>query len=146
MTLLSMMPERLRSLIRPTPAVRSTAVAAVQSADYLFHQWLAFAGVLLFSLFLLWQRNVLAMLQEADPTGITLIITVVFLGSTVWCGFRIARLCAERARMERWIAAHQKGSSPAEESWITRYFRDFLDSGVTTKADRAQLTDVLAER
>ena len=51
-------------------------------------EWLALGGLLLFAGWLLGLRGVWALLLGADPTGITLIIVVVFAGATLWCGSR----------------------------------------------------------
>jgi hypothetical protein len=112
-----------------------------QAPETLFLVWLAFAGVLLFAAALLWQTGVWRMLADADPTGITLLIIAVFSGSTLWCGLRCRRLCAERASLEAWRDRRRTGAAPGS---IDAYFRS-LD-GAASEAGRGALTEVLAER
>lgn len=122
----------------------------------LFLQWLAFAGVLLFAAFLLWQRNVWHMLVEADPTGITLLIIAVFTGATIWCGLRASRLADERKALDDFIASFRiNGHAPepsrnmgdaVNDRWTIAYLRDLLRKRHAGERDHSQLTDILAER
>lgn len=112
------------------------------SADTLFMTWLAFAGVLLFGAALLWQHGVWAMLLDADPTGITMIIVIVFAAATLWCGRRSQRLCAERACMEGW----RRGAASPPHGHIDDYFRNLLAQRPADAGARGRLAEVLAER
>lgn len=118
------------------------------SAHTLLLTWLAFAGVLLFAAALLWQYGVWAMLLDADPTGITMIIVAVFAAATVRCGWRSHRLCGERASMDAWRSGlhglHGLHGRPA--SHIDTYFRDLLAQRPQDAGARGRLADVLAER
>jgi hypothetical protein len=70
-------------------------------------EWLALAGLLGFATWLLGVRGVWALLLSADPTGITLVIIVVFFTATLWCGARSRVLQRQRAallRGEGWAA------------------------------------------
>lgn len=127
-----MKPMRALSRMRPAPA-------DAPSADALFLQWLAFAGLLLFAAFLLWQANVWAALVDADPTGITLIIIAVFTGATLWCGVRSRRLALESASLDAWTKA---GAPASEAGCIDAYFRALGRQ----RADTRSLTDILSER
>jgi hypothetical protein len=83
---------KMRSL-RPTGLVRPLAV----SAQSLFWAW-ALQGLL--ALFLAWwllQRGVWAALVEGDPSRISLVITVLALVLTLWCGRRAWVLQAQAA-------------------------------------------------
>lgn len=62
----------------------------------LFLVWLAYAGVLSFGGSMLVSRGALQRLIDADPTGLTLVILLVFAGSTAWCGWRAWVLCRVR--------------------------------------------------
>ncbi|MDE2371251.1 MAG: MotA/TolQ/ExbB proton channel family protein [Burkholderiales bacterium] len=59
-----------------------------EAAEPLWLEWLALAGVLGFATWLLGLRGVWALLLKSDPTGITLVIIVVFAAATLWCGAR----------------------------------------------------------
>ena len=78
-------------------------------AEPLWLEWMALAGVLLFSTWLLGARGVWGLLLRSDPTGITLIIILVFAGATLWCGSRSAVLQAQRKALHR------------PNSWATEY-------------------------
>jgi hypothetical protein len=112
------------------------------SADTLFMTWLAFSGVLLFGAALLWQYGVWAMLLDADPTGITMTIVVIFAAATLWCGRRSRRLCAERASMDGW----RRGAGGGSPGHIDDYFRNLLSQQPADAGARGRLADVLAER
>lgn len=60
-------------------------------------EWLTLAGLLVFGTWLLGIKGVWALLLSADPTGITLVIIVVFFGSTIWCGVRSRELQQQRS-------------------------------------------------
>lgn len=64
-------------------------------------EWLTLAGMLAFATWLLGVRGVWALLLTADPTGITLVIIVIFFGSTLWCGMRSRELQRQRAALEQ---------------------------------------------
>jgi len=51
-------------------------------------EWLALAGLFAFAGWLLGVQGVWGLLLRSDPTGITLVIIVVFSLSTLWCGMR----------------------------------------------------------
>ena len=74
-------------------------------------EWLALGGMLLFGSWLLGMRGVWALLLSSDPTGITLVIIVVFFASTLWCGARSRELQRQRrlltqASGEGWAAEY----------------------------------------
>lgn len=62
----------------------------------IWFEWLALGGMLLFGSWLLGMRGVWALLLASDPTGITLVIIVVFFASTLWCGARSRELQRQR--------------------------------------------------
>ena len=123
-------------------ALPARAHAAPASPDTLLMAWLAFAGVLLFAAVLLWQHGVWAMLLEADPTGITMLIVAIFAAATLRCGWRSRRLGRERASMEAWRCGLQ--GRPGGD--IDAYFRDLIAQRPMDAGARGRLADVLAER
>ena len=66
----------------------------------LWFEWLALGGMLAFGAWLLGVRGVWAMLLSSDPTGLTLMITLVFIASTLWCGARGRELQRQRTLLE----------------------------------------------
>ncbi len=63
-------------------------------------EWLTLGGLLVFATWLLGVRGVWGLLLRSDPTGLTLVIIVVFAGSTLWCGARSRELQRQRRLME----------------------------------------------
>jgi hypothetical protein len=82
--------------VRGTPPQR-----AHDLPEPLLLEWLALAGLLAFATWLLGVRGVWALLLSADPTGITLVIIVVFFCATLWCGTRSRTLQQQRAALSR---------------------------------------------
>jgi len=98
-------------------------------------EWLALGGLLLFATWLLGIRGVWALLLSSDPTGLTLIIIVVFAGATGWCGTRAKVLQDQRRAME--AAKHQPGQRP--DCWAAEYWR------ASSSGDPATALDLLLE-
>ena len=69
------------------------------AAEPLWLEWLALGGVFGFATWLLGARGVWGLLLRSDPTGITLVIIVVFAAATLWCGARAGLLQRERAAL-----------------------------------------------
>lgn len=79
-------------------------------------EWFALAGMLAFATWLLGGRGVWALLLHSDPTGLTLVIIVIFVAATLWCGTRARELQQQRGRLE---AAR---SGAAASGWATDYW------------------------
>ncbi len=77
----------------------------------LWLEWLTLLGLFVFGTWLLGIRGVLGLLLRSDPTGITVIIIVIFAGATLWCGKRAREL----ALQQRW--AQHAGST----GWVAEY-------------------------
>ncbi|WP_240668442.1 MotA/TolQ/ExbB proton channel family protein [Piscinibacter defluvii] len=91
-------------------APRTVAPRAPQ-AEPLWLEWAALLGLFAFAAWLLGARGVWALLLGSDPTGITLVIIVIFVAATLWCGARARALQQERrafeARREGWVADYR---------------------------------------
>ncbi len=81
----------------------------------IWFEWLALGGLLLFGSWLLGMRGVWALLLSSDPTGITLVIIVVFFASTLWCGARSRELQRQRRLL------HAVATSTSDEGWAAEY-------------------------
>lgn len=79
--------------------VGMTAKAKPFMVEPLTFEWLTLAGMMVFATWLLGVKGVWSLLLSADPTGITLVIIVVFFGSTLWCGMRSRELQQQRLAM-----------------------------------------------
>jgi hypothetical protein len=98
-------------------------------------EWLALGGLLAFATWLLGVRGVWALLLHADPTGITLVIIVLFFAATLWCGARSRVLQRERSALEQ-------GPQSAPDSWAAEYRRALHGA----PRDAAAPLDLLLER
>lgn len=86
-------------------------------AEPLWLEWFALVGMFAFATWLLGARGVWALLLVSDPTGITLVIIVVFLAATLWCGARARELQRERRLFEQ-----QRGTPAAGAGgWVAGY-------------------------
>ena len=81
----------------------------------LWLEWLALGGLLAFGAWLLGLRGVWALLLASDPTGLTLVIIVVFLASTLWCGARSRAL-----QQQRRLLLLARGG-PSRAGWAGEY-------------------------
>jgi hypothetical protein len=79
-------------------------------------EWLALGGMLLFGAWLLGVRGVWSLLLQSDPTGLTLVITVVFAAGTLWSGAR-ARELQQQHRLLHRARQHGERTGWAAEYW-----------------------------
>lgn len=88
-------------------------------------EWAALGGLLLFTGWLLGVRGVWSLLLRSDPTGITLVIIVLFCGATLWCGTRSRELQQQRRALH--VAKDKDGAldatDAAKASWAVAYWR-----------------------
>jgi len=79
---------------------RSSIPDGAPPIEPIWFEWLTLGGLLVFATWLLGVRGVWGLLLRSDPTGLTLVIIVVFAGSTLWCGARSRELQRQRRLME----------------------------------------------
>lgn len=99
-----------------TPLARRGASRPAEAPQHepLWFEWLALGGLLLFGSWLLGLRGVWALLLSSDPTGITLVIIVLFFASTLWCGARSRELQHQRRLLAAWRNGLPQGGWAAE--------------------------------
>ena len=115
-----------------------TPHSARPDAEPLWLEWLALGGLLLFGTWLLGMRGVWALLLTSDPTGLTLVIIVVFCTATLWSGSRSREL----ERQRRWLAVARQGVPlPQLQGWAGEY----LQALAVTSHDSATPLDLLLE-
>jgi hypothetical protein len=105
----------------------------------LWLEWLTLVGLFVFATWLLGIKGVWALLLRADPTGITLVIIVVFVGSTLWCGRRARELAREKHLLDEAIGA---GARMHARGWAGDYWRALA----AAPADSGAPLDLLLER
>jgi hypothetical protein len=80
------------SIWRRTGATNSKADKRLRVSEPIWFEWLMLVGMLAFGSWLLGTRGVWGLLISSDPTGITAVIILIFVGSTIWCGARALEL------------------------------------------------------
>ncbi len=98
---------------RHSPNHRATLVEPI------WLEWAALFGLLVFAGWLLGVRGVWSLLLRSDPTGITLVIIVVFVCATLWCGARSRQLQQQQAAVKNMMLGDE-GTPP---SWAADYWR-----------------------
>ena len=121
-------------LVARLPGLQSASWRLEAQPQGLFLLWLAYMGLLASGAWLMWWRGVWAMLLQADPTGLTLAILLVFVAGSLWVGQRAWRLGQQRA----WVLLPPR-QRPAH-SWGQRFDAD------CQRWDLATARDLLAER
>jgi hypothetical protein len=121
-------------LVRHLPGSRHAPMAIERADQGLFLLWLAFMGLLAFATLLLWQAGAWHRLVEADPTRLTIVIVLLFIGCSGWAGRRAWVLGRQRTALD--MARHAEGSWSGE----------FLQGTARPGADRASWLAVLGER
>lgn len=110
-----------------TGATPSARLTADRLPEPLWLEWMALAGLLLFASWLLGVQGVFHLLLKADPTGITLVIMLVFAGATLWCGQRSRQLQAQRQALNQ--ARVSGPDHPAAAGWAAEYWRALRTDG-----------------
>ena len=119
------------------PGLGHTAFSLERADRGLFLLWCAYAGLLAFGALLLWRAGAWHKLLDADPTGLTLVITLLFAGCTLWAGRRAWVLGEQRIALDRWIAHGQRSADWAGE---------YRHGCAQPNADRSTWLQVLGER
>ena len=102
------------------PAARAPRGDAA-SIEPRWFEWLALAGMLGVAAWLLGARGGWALLLSSDPTGLTLVIIIVFFASSLWCGARSRELSRQRRLLQASAARGTAGLAQAE-GWAGEYW------------------------
>jgi hypothetical protein len=87
----------------------------------LWFEWLVLVGLFVFSTWLLGVKGVWHLLISSDPTGITLVIIIVFAVSTLWCGVRSKELAKQRDLLQQAVARGYEGLMDCK-GWVGEYW------------------------
>ena len=131
----------------------------------LFLQWLLVAGILTFFAWLLWQQGLLVMAIRLDPTRLTVLIALMFLGGSGHCGLRAWYLSSQLNQIRRIRLSGDNqpitrlpdgglaiAGQPLPPSLPASYFSAIVQKyGEATQLsawqfEHAQLTEVMAEQ
>jgi hypothetical protein len=119
-------------LVRRMPGAGRPTLNIERADQGLFLLWLAYMGLLVFAAWLLWRAGAWHRLVEADPTHLTLVIVVLFIGCSLWAGRRAWDLGRQRSALDAGQA----------HGWSS----EFLQGSARPGADRASWLQVLGER
>jgi hypothetical protein len=119
-------------LVRRMPGASRPTLNLERADQGLFLLWLAYMGMLVFAAWLLWQAGAWHRLVEADPTRLTIVIVLMFIGCSGWAGRRA------------WVLGRQRSALDGGQSqgWSAEFLRGTAQAG----ADRASWLLVLGER
>ena len=140
----------LPSFAKPVQA--PSAADAKSGVEPVLAAWAAFAGLLLFAGYVLYQKGIWAALLNADPTYLTALIVVLFVSATVWVGVRANTLTREYEAFLQFEALVHKSPTAARDwlkekqaSWAHEFFSAIQSKGKAWR-DNARLIDLLAEK
>jgi hypothetical protein len=97
----------------------------------LWFEWLALLGLLAFGAWLLGIRGVWSLLVVSDPTGITVVIVVIFSVATLWSGSRARELSKQldwlqqsKVKTSQAFTGESTLDTNVPASWAVRYWRN----------------------
>ena len=116
----------------------------------LFLQWSVYAGVMSFLLWLSWELQILINIFMTDPTKITYLISLFFLGGTLHCAIRAAYLAQQInaiTDVEQGIKTwHENDSLSTEFMMAITKSRQGQHSESENVSENELLADVFAEQ
>lgn len=134
------------------PVLPPNSVDAKVDIEPILALWASFAGLLLFAGYLLYEKGVWASLLSADPTYLTALIVILFVGATVWVGLRANQLAQEYEHFTQFEILLIDSPSAAKDwlkrkqsSWAYEYFTAIQSKGQAWR-DHSRLVDLLAEK
>jgi hypothetical protein len=108
-----------RTVAASAPYRRSDDEAQARRAasiEPLLLEWFTLGGLLVFGAWLLGVKGVWQLLLTSDPTGLTLVIIVLFVTATIWCGARSRELHRQHDLM-------RQAAADEDESWAHAYWQ-----------------------
>lgn len=120
-------------LVKRLPVVGRSTWSLEQMPQGLFLLWLAFMGLLTFGAAVMWQHGLWHRLVQADPTGLTIVIVLLFIACSIWAGQRSWVLGLQ------WQALQTRPHTPG---WA----QDYLSARAHPHTDTGILLQVLSDR
>ena len=93
------------------------------AAEPLWLEWLTLGGLLAFGAWLMGARGVWTLLLSSDPTGLTLVIIVVFVCGTLWSGARSRELQQQHALLRQARSLGAAATQTVAPGWAAEYWR-----------------------
>lgn len=87
-------------LVRRLPGAGQPTLNIERAEQGLFLLWLAYMGLLVLAAWLLWNAGAWHRLMAADPTRLTLVIVLLFVGCSLWAGRRAWLLGQQRQALD----------------------------------------------
>ncbi|MCB2006178.1 MAG: hypothetical protein KDF54_03775 [Hydrogenophaga sp.] len=87
-------------LVRRLPGSARPTLNLERADHGLFLLWLAYMGLLVLASWLLWRSGAWQRLLAADPTRLTLVIVLLFIGCSIWVGRRAWHLGDQRRALD----------------------------------------------
>jgi biopolymer transport protein ExbB/TolQ len=114
-------------------------------------QWLIFAGLNVLTFLLLWFYGLLQKALAADPTHITLLISLIYIATSLHCLWRCVAISREANAEERLAASVTDGAPLGHgEGLVADHVRDLVTKSKLLasgqKLDQALMLRVLAQR
>jgi hypothetical protein len=123
----------------------SRVVTVIKGPHHLLLSWTIFTGIIIFSLFVAWQEEVIFALYASDKSKISFAITLLYLVMTVHCARRIylistqindSRLVEDLIRESTELElninddkVHINGNTALPDCIVTNYIHDLLHKG-----------------
>ena len=79
---------------------RMLASGSQKKIEPILFEWFTLIGMFIFAGWLLGIRGVWSLLLHSDPTGITMVIIMMFSIATIWCGTRSRELHRQRQSLQ----------------------------------------------
>jgi hypothetical protein len=89
-------------------------------------EWLTFAGLAVFATWISGLQGVWQLLLRSDPTGLTMVIMTIFVGSSLWCGARARELSRQRRYLTQPLVKFKNEADEEHKSWVHEYW-DMLE-------------------
>lgn len=126
-------------VVKRLPAVGRPSLALEQAPQGLFLLWLAYMGLLVFGAHTLWRHGLWHRLVQADPTGLTVVIVLLFIGCSLWAGGRCWTLGLQRQALET-------GSAKTSTEGMLLWSHSYLQARQHPRTDNSVLLQILSDR
>jgi len=128
-------------IVRRLPVLGRPSLALEQAPQGLFLLWLAYMGLLVFAAQTLWQHGLWHRLVQADPTGLTVVIVLLFIGCSLWAGARCWALGLQRQAM-----APSQALIADAGTETSHWCHDYLQARDHLHTDKGVLLQLLSDR